>query len=133
MSGRIYPKAYLPAHQIVTDYRRNYLSGVQAAFHDSLILRIASAPDARLPNDPVMLAGLLRTSTEETATLIGLCMQHGLLSVLSDNSTEWITTQYLQDWYANALTVSATNSENAKKKRKKRDKAKPKIETISAS
>jgi hypothetical protein len=126
MSDRSFEKVYLPSRKITTDCRRYLLNGVQSATYDSLVLRMSSEPAARLPNDIGILSGAMRQPDGEIEALVNICIGCGLFELLRDaDDREFISTQDLQTWYADAVRICDTNSKNARQPRKKRKRTKP--------
>lgn len=103
---RTFPICYVPTARLLNDPLRGYLNDGQGPLYDSLVLRIAQAPGARLPNNPVGISRHLETDADNTEDLIKRALDHGLLVLDSDG---YLTSPMITEWFTQTIAICEKN------------------------
>lgn len=109
---RVFPRAYIDTARLFNDPRRGFLKLGHGALFDSLVLRLAHAPGARLPNHPEGISRQLETDADNAEVLINRALEHGLLVLDTDG---FLTSPMIAEWFAQAITTCAKNRESGAK------------------
>jgi len=114
-------RMYLNLVALLKDHRVMYFSRCRATVYRDLVLHIAGAYAAKLPNAPESLADMLRVNTADVEAAIKEALGLGLL-ILDENND--LSSPMITEWYKDALAkcdkCTKAGSEGGKAPRKKK-------------